>query len=84
MKLSPEVKAEIKRKSIHAGLTGTLGPLIILGISNAWLARALGILFYSVFLTLFAALEFSLRMEKNWNIPFASRALQDNGKRLRT
>jgi len=74
--LSPEVRAEIKRKSIHAGITGTIAPLIVLGIPNALLARALGVGLYSVFLTLFVLLEFSMKTGKNWDIPFASRAYQ--------
>lgn len=84
MRISPEVKAEIKRKSIHAGLTGTLAPLIILGIPNAWGARALGMCLYSIFLSLFVLLEFSLRKQKDWNIPFASNAykIMANGYEL--
>lgn len=74
--LSPEVRIEIKRKSIHALITGTVAPLIVIGISNAWLARALGIGLYVIFLTLFLLLEFSLRTERNWDIPFASKAYQ--------
>lgn len=72
--LSPEVRIEIKRKSIHTLITGTIGPLVILGIPNAWLARALGVGLYCVFLTLFVLLEFSLRTGRNWNIPLASKA----------
>ena len=72
--LSSEVRIEMKRKSIHALVTGTIAPLIFLGISNDWLARALGVGLYSVFLILFVLLEFSLRTGRNWNIPFASAA----------
>lgn len=68
------MKFEIKRKSIHAGITGTLAPLIVLGITDTSLARALGMGFYSLFLALFVLLEFSLRNGSNWNIPFATRA----------
>lgn len=75
--LSPEVRAEIKRKSIHAGITGTVAPMIILGIPNVWLARALGVGLYCVFLTLFVLLEFSLRTGREWEIPFASRAFRN-------
>ncbi len=76
MILKPEVKAEIKRKSIHAFITGTVAPLLILGISNTLLTRTLGIILYSVFLSLFVLLEFSLRTGRNWNVPFALKAFQ--------
>lgn len=76
MILKPEVKAEIKRKSIHTLITGTIAPLLILGISNTLLARILGIILYSVFLSLFALFEFSLRTGRNWNVPFASKSFQ--------
>ncbi len=71
---SSEVILEIKRKCIHALITGTIAPLVILGIPNALLARAIGIGLYSIFLILFVLLEFSLRTGRNWNIPFSSRA----------
>jgi dolichol kinase len=72
--LTSEVKAEIKRKIIHAGFTGTIAPLIVLSVSDVWLVRVMGFLLYSIFLGLFVLLEFSLKWEKNWNIPFASKA----------
>jgi dolichol kinase len=72
--LSSEVEIEVKRKSIHALITGTLAPLIILGTSNVRLARVLGMGLYGVFLCLFVLFEFSLRSGRNWNIPFASAA----------
>jgi dolichol kinase len=74
LKLSSEVKYEIRRKIIHGGLTGTLAPIIVLGIPDASIARALGIGLYSFFLSLFVLLEVSLKMNNKWNIPFASRA----------
>jgi dolichol kinase len=70
------VQAEIKRKRIHALITGTIAPLIILGIPNNLLARALGLGLYGIFLTLFVLLEFSLRTGRNWEIPFASKAFR--------
>jgi len=71
---NPELKFEIKRKAVHAGITGTFAPLIVLGITDTPLARALGMGLYSLFLTLFVLLELSLRTGSNWRIPFASRA----------
>jgi dolichol kinase len=71
--VTAELKSEIKRKAFHAGINGTLGPLVILGISNPQLARAVGLTIYGVFLTLFLLLEYSMRKGKNWNVPFASK-----------
>lgn len=64
----------MKRKSIHAGITGTFAPLIILGVTDTSFARALGMGLYSLFLALFVLLELSLRTGSNWHIPFATRA----------
>jgi dolichol kinase len=72
--VSAELKSEFKRKIFHAGINGTIGPLVILGIKDPQLARAVGLTIYTVFLTLFLLLEYSLRKGKNWNVPFASKA----------
>lgn len=71
--VTAELKSEIKRKIFHTGINGTLGPLVILGISEPQLARAVGLSIYSCFLTLFLLLEYSMRQNKGWNIPFASK-----------
>jgi hypothetical protein len=78
--VSAELKSEFKRKIFHAGINGTIGPLVILGIKDPQLARAVGLTIYAVLLTLFLLLEYSLRKGKNWNVPFASKAYDYNKK----
>lgn len=69
--LKDNVRQEIKRKCIHGGLTGTIAPLLIILVEDQVFLRVLGLTLYGVFLVLFLLLEYSLRENKNWNVPFA-------------
>lgn len=72
--LKDDVRQEVKRKCIHGGLTGTIAPLLIILIKDQTFVRILGLTLYAVFLVLLLLQEYSLKEDKNWNVPFASRA----------